>query len=144
MNNILVICIGNICRSPMAEGLFKRALPDCTIVSAGLGALVGQSADPIAIQLMADEGVNISAHIAQQISPAMVSRAEVILVMDSDQKRYIENSFIGTRGKVFRLGEGAKVDIPDPYREGIDSFRAAQRLIEAGVNYWAGHISSLR
>ncbi|BDT60637.1 protein-tyrosine-phosphatase [Massilia varians] len=144
MNNILVICIGNICRSPMAEALLQRALPDCSVKSAGLGALVGKGADPHSVSLMAEQEVDISGHVAQQISQALVSEADVILVMDTEQKRYIENQYASARGKVFRLGEAAKTDIPDPYREGIDSFRHAQRLIEEGVQVWASQIAQMR
>src|SRR5687767_1633838 len=113
MNNILVICIGNICRSPMAEALLKRALPGCNVKSAGLGALTGRGADPLSIQLMEEQGIDIKCHVAQQLSQALVSEAEVILVMDTEQKRHIESTYVGARGKVFRLGEAAKVDIPD-------------------------------
>jgi protein-tyrosine phosphatase len=47
---------------------------------------------------------------------------------------------MGTRGKVFRLGEAEKVEIPDPYREGIESFRTAHRMIEEGAKFWAAQI----
>lgn len=144
MNNILVVCIGNICRSPMAEVLLKRALPDCSVKSAGLGALVGKAADPHSISLMAEQGIDLTGHVAQQISQSLVFEADIIFVMDTEQKRYIENHYTSARGKVFRLGETVKTDIPDPYREGIDSFRHAQRLIEEGVQVWANQIAQMR
>lgn len=140
MKNILVICIGNICRSPMAEALLKKSLPDRFVYSAGLGAMIGKPADPLSVQLMAEQGIDITTHRAQQISTPLVSHADLILVMDSEQKKYIETQYIGTRGKVFRLCEATKVDVPDPYREGIESFRAAQRLIEDGVRFWTEQI----
>lgn len=143
MNNILVVCIGNICRSPMAEVLLKRALPDCSVKSAGLGALVGKAADPHSISLMAEQGIDLTGHVAQQISQSLVSEADVIFVMDTEQKRHIESQYRGVRGKVFRLAEAEGVDIPDPYREGIDSFRNAYRLIADGVQVWAEQIKQI-
>jgi protein-tyrosine phosphatase len=140
MKHILVLCIGNICRSPMAEALLQRALPDRTVRSAGVGALIGKPADPYSVQLMNEQGIDISGHRAQQISSALVAQADLILVMDMDQKDYVESRYIGTRGKVFRLGEAAKVDIPDPHTAGIESFRNAQRMIEEGVQFWGEQI----
>ena len=143
MNNILVVCIGNICRSPMAEVLLKRALPDCSVKSAGLGALVGKGADPHSISLMAEQGIDLTGHVAQQISQSLVSEADVIFVMDTEQKRHIESQYRGARGKVFRLAEAAGVDIPDPYRESIDSFRNVYSLIASGAQSWANRIKQI-
>ena len=140
MKNILVVCIGNICRSPMAEALLKQALPNHTISSAGIGALVGKPADPFSVQLMAEQGIDISEHRAQQVSLDIVGRAELILVMDKEQKTYLDTQYMAARGKVFRLSEAAKTDIPDPYREGIDSFRNAYQLIDVGVQFWVEQI----
>lgn len=140
MQNILVLCIGNICRSPMAEVMLRDALPGKTISSAGLGALIGKPADPSSLQLMTEQNIDISSHRAQQISASLVAQAELILVMDLEQKKYVENQYVGARGKVFRLGESEQIDIPDPYREGIESFRLAYRLIDDGVKFWVGRI----
>lgn len=143
MQNILVLCIGNICRSPMAEGLLKHALPGKTIRSAGLAALIGKPADPFAVQMMAEQGIDISMHRAQNISARLVSEADLIFVMDLDQKKHVETQYAGSRGKVFRIGESAKLDIADPYREGIDNFRAAFKLIDDGVQAFANKIMQM-
>jgi protein-tyrosine phosphatase len=143
MQNILVLCIGNICRSPMAEGLLKQALPGKTIRSAGLSALIGKPADPFSVQIMAEHGIDISAHRAQNISTRLVSEADLILVMDLEQKRHVETQYVGSRGKVFRIGESGKLDIADPYREGVESFRAAFKLIDEGVQVFAGQIMQM-
>jgi protein-tyrosine phosphatase len=72
LNRILVVCIGNICRSPMAESLLAQRLsgrsPDIWVGSAGLAALVGRPADPIAQTLMQERGLAISDHRARQIT----------------------------------------------------------------------------
>jgi protein-tyrosine phosphatase len=128
----------------MAEAMLRVALPGKSVISAGLGALIGKPADPLAVQLMQEAGIDINEHRAQQISPELVARAELILVMDQEQKRYVESNYLGARGKVFRLGEAAKADVPDPYREGIDSFRTAQQLIAEGVKVWSERILRMR
>jgi len=140
MQHILVLCIGNICRSPLGEAMLRTALPGKTVRSAGLGALIGKPADPLSIQLMAEQGIDITEHRAQQISPALVAQADLILVMDLEQKRHVETQYMGARGKVFRLGEAAKADIADPYREGIESFRVAHRMIAEGAEFWVAQI----
>ena len=134
INNILVICIGNICRSPIAEGLLKHALPDKTVRSAGIGAMIGYPADPFAIQLMKEHGVDISEHRAQSLMMWMVNEADIILTMDVEQKRFIEQKYATSKGKVFRLGEFDKYDILDPYRQDLDVFRQTYSLIAQGVD----------
>ncbi len=128
---ILVICIGNICRSPIAEGLLKRALPEKTIFSAGLGALVGHPAAPFSVALMAEQGIDIGTHRAQSLTSALVRSADLVLTMDLAQKRHIEQSYPTARGKVFRLGDA---DIPDPYRQDMAVFRQTYHLLSQGVD----------
>jgi protein-tyrosine phosphatase len=143
MRNILVVCIGNICRSPMAEALLKRALPAVTIRSAGIGALIGHPADPFAIQILSQEEIDILPHRAQQISRSLVAEADLILVMDTDQKRVIEERYLNARGKVFRLCESENLNIPDPYMRGFEAFQKSFELINSGVQFWVAQIAKL-
>ena len=143
INNILVLCIGNICRSPMAEGLLRQALPDKTVHSAGLGALVGQAADPFSMRIMQEQGIDISTHRARALLAPMVSAADLILTMDLDQKRHVEARFLGSKGKVFRLGEFRKYDIGDPYRQSFEDFRKSYLLIADGVEDILGRLANM-
>ena len=143
MKSVLVVCIGNICRSPMGEALIAAALPQLEVASAGVGALVGQPADPIARQLMAERGLDIEAHRARQLTNLMCQQADLILVMDEEQRLQINQRYPLTRGKLFRLGEVARVDIPDPYRLGRPAFEQALRLIDAGASAWVERIRKL-
>ena len=143
ISRILVVCIGNICRSPMAEGLLKQALPGVQTTSAGLGALVGRGADPLAVSLMAEAGVDISAHRARMLTDAIAREADLILVMDEQQKEQIAKQYPYARGRVFRLAEAARQDIPDPYRQKPEVFHTAFALAQSGVNAWVKRINSI-
>lgn len=134
MRSILFICIGNICRSPMAEGLLKQSLPEKSVLSAGINALVGEPADPMSVQLMRERGIDISAHRATSLAAWMVSDADIILTMDGAQKRFIEIKYPESKSKIFRLCENSKCDIPDPYRQGLIAFRHSCNLISQGVD----------
>jgi protein-tyrosine phosphatase len=140
VRHILIICVGNICRSPMAKGLMCMALPECEIESAGLGALVGQPADPIAVELMQARGVDISNHRARQLEDKFIKESDLVLVMELNQQHYLERQYPLARGKIFRLAESAKTDIPDPYRKSRQDFEDALKLIVQGVNAWTTRI----
>lgn len=143
MKHILTLCIGNICRSPIAEALLKQQFPEKTIWSAGLGALVGNSADPLTIEVAATHGLDLSAHRAQQLAGWMCQTAELILVMEQGHKIEVEQLYPLVRGKVFRLGELGKFDITDPYRQPRAAFETAYGHIARGVADWAPRIRQL-
>lgn len=140
MKSVLTACIGNICRSPMAQGFLISKLPGMSVESAGIGALVGQPAEKHAVNLMATKSIDISEHRARQINQLMCARAEIILVMDTGQRRYIEENYPLTKGKVFRIGEFAKTDVPDPYRLGLKQFENVMALLEDATHHWADRI----
>lgn len=143
IRRILVVCIGNICRSPMAEGLLKQALPGAQVSSAGLAALVGFGADPIAVEIMADVGIDITAHRARMLNDAITREADLILVMDEQQVQQISKQYPYARGKVFRLAAASKQDIHDPYRQSPEVFQAVYAVIENSVNEWVKRINSV-
>jgi protein-tyrosine phosphatase len=143
MKRILVVCEGNICRSPMGEALLAAALLDAHVRSAGLGAMVGWPADDTAQRLMTERGIDISAHRAQQINRPLCLECDLVLVMDTEQKQRLESLYPAARGRVFRLAEHLKQDIPDPYRQGDAAFREALDLIDRGTAQWLGRIQRL-
>jgi protein-tyrosine phosphatase len=145
IKHILVVCVGNICRSPMAEGLLKSALrgqTEITVESAGLGALVGHSADDYAIELMNELGIDIGAHRARQIHPDMIRRADLVLVMEAGHKRAIDDADATARGKVYRIGEWQDRNIDDPYRQPKAAFADALEEIQEGVASWVEKIKA--
>lgn len=119
------------------------ALPSLQVSSAGVGALVGEAADPVARELMAERGLDIGSHRARQLTNVMGQEADLILTMDEVQRQHINQRYPLTRGKTFRLGEIARADIPDPYRLGRPAFVHALQLIEDGVAAWAERIKKI-
>ena len=143
IRHILVVCVGNICRSPMAEALLRRELrgqDGFTVESAGLGALVGHAASEHSVALMDELGLDISGHRARQVHPDMVRDADLVLVMEAGHRRAIDDADPTARGKVHRLGEWQDVDIDDPYRQEREAYEDALRDIQAGVASWVEKI----
>ena len=126
----------------MAAGLLATRLPGCAIRSAGLDALVGMPADPLAREAMRRRGFEIEGHRATQLDARLCTGADIIIVMDGHQKRFIEGTYRATRGKVFRLGEFQKCDIFDPYGGTAADFERCLELIAAGVDLWVERMTA--
>ncbi len=139
--NILVVCVGNICRSPIAEAVLKQQYPNKNIDSAGLSAVVGNGADPNALAVMTELGIDMSEHIAKQIDETLVMRADLILTMSNNQSKWIEDRWPHCRGKTFRIGHWIDQDIADPYRHELSVFEEARQDIFDSLKPWADKIS---
>ena len=144
INNILTVCVGNICRSPVAEALLRDSLPGRKVWSAGLHAVVGHGADATARDIAEQHGLDLSSHRAQQVAGWMCAHADLVLVMEASHQQELEKLYPTTRGKIRRLGEfgpqGA-FDIADPYRQPRAAFEAAHAAIALGVAEWVRRIN---
>ena len=140
---ILVLCTGNVCRSPLAAAMLAREFPDRTLESAGLAALVGWPADPMTIESVAPLKLDLSAHRARQVTGAMCRAADLILVMERDQKIELSRRYPMVQGKVFRLGDAGAFDVADPYRGPRRAYETACIEIASGVNAWGRRIRQL-
>lgn len=143
MKSILTLCVGNICRSPLAQVLLARDLPRHSVLSAGLHAMVGYPADPESVAIAQKEGLNLQGHRAQQVTQIMCQQAELILVMEQAHKTQLEQMYPQVCGKVFRLGLYGQFDVADPYRQTREAFEAAYQGIVQGVADWLPRIQKL-
>lgn len=143
-NKILIVCVGNICRSPMAEYLLQQMIKkhgvDACVSSAGLSALVGHVADEHAIAVMKEHGIDGAAHKARQLDNEIVKGNELILVMEKWQQKEIENIFHFSRGRVHLLGKWDDVEISDPYQKPRQAFVETFEKINKACEEWCKKI----
>jgi protein-tyrosine phosphatase len=138
INSILVVCIGNICRSPIAEAMFMEKLrgKNISVSSAGLAALEGHSADLNSQKLMLNKGVDISSHVARQITKDLVIDSDLIITMSHEQSIKVEKIFPFAKGRVHRIGNWSGFDVVDPYKRPKAVFEQVFALLEHAVNDW--------
>lgn len=140
IQNILVVCIGNICRSPMAEYFLKQQYPTLHIESAGISGLTGHAADQKALLCMQRLGVDMQPHIAKKLNSALIKKADLILVMSQNQQKHIEQTWPFAKGKTFRLGHWQSKNISDPYQHDQTIFDETCQLIQACIADWKPYI----
>jgi len=145
VSRILFVCLGNICRSPMAEGVFRRAAEQEGLIdrfeidSAGLGDWhVGQPPDHRAQQAARSRGIDISGQSARQVEDEDFERFDLLLAMDrSNYAELKARAPASARAKIRHFLDyaphvGTK-DVPDPFFGGSDGFEDALDLIEVAA-----------
>ncbi|MCB2106771.1 MAG: low molecular weight phosphotyrosine protein phosphatase [Rhodobacteraceae bacterium] len=143
---VLFVCTGNICRSPTAEGVFRKLVADAgladriDIESAGThGYHVGEPPDPRSIDAAAQRGVDISRQRARRVQDSDFERFDLILALDQGHLRHLRALRREHHRAEIRLlldfhADQRHRDVPDPYYGGSRDFELALDLIEA-----AGH-----
>jgi protein-tyrosine-phosphatase len=150
---IYFVCTGNICRSPMAAGLFNARAKDVgehhefTAESAGTWGVEGEPASAYAIQMMQERHIDILAHRGKRFTREMMERASVVMVMTLSHRDALYAEFPKFRSKVHMMSElnGRMYNINDPYGGSLDEYsycaQELEKLIETGyekIKTWAG------
>ncbi|MBM7072025.1 low molecular weight phosphotyrosine protein phosphatase [Shewanella sp. 202IG2-18] len=144
-NKVLVVCVGNICRSPVGECLLKKLLPNIEIASAGIASaksrLEGKPADNSMIKTAAEQGLDITAHTSQQLTREMCNQYDLILVMEKGHIDAVASINPAVRGKTMLFGQwiGQK-EVPDPHKKSQAAFDHAYKLLDESAKAWAAKL----
>ena len=136
-DSILVVCVGNICRSPTGERLLQQLLPEKHISSAGVGALVGHPMDDLAAEIATQHGLDPSGHVARQLTPEICKQADIIIAMSRQNIEEICQISPESRGKAMLYTRWiGDTEIPDPYRRERIVYQQAFELLDEGARAW--------
>ncbi len=138
IKKILVVCTGNACRSPMAEGFLKKDLKvedGFEIASAGIFATDGLAPTPDAVHVMNEQGIDISAYSSTAFSSLLAKAADLVLVMSEEHKNFVIKAVPGIDKKVFLYKEFAGADgedknIIDPIGQPVIVYRSVRDEIQ--------------
>lgn len=158
---VLFLCLGNICRSPLAEGAFRhlvqgRALDGFEIASAGTGGWhAGEPPDERSVRIARENGVDISSQRARQLTAEDYARYDWIVAMDDDNLRTAETR--RPRGERFQRARLVSLidfadaahrerhrGVPDPYYGDLDGFREVWRILHGAMPRFFDHIHTTR
>ncbi len=139
-HSVLILCIGNICRSPVAEGILKKMSEQyqlgLSVSSAGVHAMVDDPAQPHSIEVARARGVDITAHRARQLSAEILLEHEIVLVTDETVRKIAMQQYPFSTGKIKKIGDFRQQEIVDPYRKPKENFEAMYVDIENCLQDW--------
>jgi protein-tyrosine phosphatase len=126
---LLFVCLGNICRSPMAAGIARKMFPEeVNVESAGI-APYGGSAAPEAIEVMKNGfDVDLRGHRSRGVTEFALDAFDVIIAMDAHVYAHLKNNYQVDSGKLIRW------EIGDPFLRDLEAFRECARDIDGCMN----------
>lgn len=141
-NSILMVCTGNICRSPMGERLLRQQLPGRQVTSAGIFGLEGCPADAAAQAVAWRHGISLEGHVARKVTRSLLQKSDLILVMEPKHLRFIATMAPENRGKSLLFGQWLETkDIPDPYHKSLEAFEYVFNQLGKASQEWARRLS---
>jgi len=151
MKKILMVCLGNICRSPLAEGILKSKIAteglNVEVHSAGTGAYhVGEPADPRSVRVAAKNSINLRGHVGRHFQVSDFDEYDMIYAMDKYNYDDILNKARNKsdQSKVKMLMNerypGEDIDVPDPYFGGSSGFDDVFSMIDKACDVVVGKL----
>lgn len=139
---VVLVCTGNTCRSPMAEGLLKRRLAELgeagegiTVLSAGVAACEGAMASPQAVEVMEQQGIDIARHRSRPLNDAIISRADLVLTLTRGHRSAIVAAWPELESRVHTLRTDGG-DIGDPVGGSVELYEKCAQQIALAIDGW--------
>jgi len=137
--NVLFVCSGNICRSPLAAALLEKKLKqlgidDVYVESAGTMNLEGRGASRWALEVAADNGLDLAHHVSRQVNRAMLEDADIVVAMTNAHAEYIAAVLPNVSKRMIVL------DVPDPYGLQKQTYETALSVIEDAMPLIIGEV----
>lgn len=140
--SIIVVCLGNICRSPLGAALLVRGLPGVEVTSAGVAAPMAQPADPTVQRIAEGLDLDLTEHRSRLLTTEMVNSAELILVLDDKIRTMVRERWPHAWGKAMLFDHwSTRTGIADPVGRSEEFHRATAEQICAASDLWIDRLS---
>jgi len=141
ISSVLIVCVGNVCRSPVGEQLLAQACPNLRTGSAGIDALVGQSATEASVVVAAQNGVSLEGHVARQFTEELATQFDLILVMEKVHMIATASLAPDTIRKTMLFGEWiGQSDIDDPYKLSSEFYNSTFDKMKTASEGWIARL----